>query len=300
MSWPDGLIVASQRKWVYKDFAAAAEGCQSACATPPIWHSHGFGVPNTHGRAQVAMWTSTAHAARLKDHMELPLIAPGPDFLTRHVSRHLLGRSVSTVTLGEAYLDRLVMSMREPHWVKLAEMKDDRLPAQRCQIRDFVMLARSFGAPDDTVLNICSENLPIWAEDRFFVRDGKVVTGAPYRIGQMIWDADDDRSKWPVSPDARLFAEYAVGMFRDQPRAYTLDIATLVEETPHSDLRDVSHVVLEVNPAWSSAVYGADAHEALHTVLASVDYSDEPAGWLWRPDPWLVQQAKLKVPLKYE
>jgi hypothetical protein len=295
----DALIVATHAKWVFKDFEKAI--LEADRAIPSAYYSHGLGLPNLerNGRKieRPAVWTSTAHATNLKrSGMLLPLLAPGPQWLPG-VPEHLRGRNVYATTLGDLRNDPVAMDDEHLHWIKLAEMKDDRLPAQRVCIRDFVLKAESLGAPDGTNIQYSPDHLTIVREDRFFILNHRVITGSPYARLNYIWDADADRSDWQYSEWAANFAQYAATTMRKRsPRAYTLDVAQVMDVAYSDD----HHVVLEANPAWSSALYGSNVEKVARAVLAAVDYDGTQTDHQWQPDPWLIQKAKKRVPLKPE
>ena len=291
MTEADGLIVASIYKWVYQDLARAAGDF-------PVRYSHGFDIPKVPNKMRCpAIWTSTEFAARLKHNgFDLPLIAPGPKFMDS-IPTNLKGRWTRTITLGG--LRRHSMEDETLYWIKLAEMKDDRLPAQRTYIRDFVLTAENAGAPPETVCHITDKHMIIEAETRCVVLDGTVVSAVPYMILGEIWDAN--KNPWGENPAAKLFAQYVVDSMplRTIPRAFTLDIAEIFDPDDPELASPSMHVVLEVNPIWSSAIYGADPAVALSAILAGVDYT-YTSEWMWKPDPWLVQKAAAKIPMRKE
>ena len=293
---PDAIIVASYAKWVHEDLAAVKMKFPYR-KDFPVHYSYGLGLPNLRGSERPAFWTSTAHAARLKRQMHLPLIAPGPRFLD-DVPSNLKGRKVTTYPLA-FFSNGYWMEKEELHWVKLAEMKDDRLPAQRCFIRDFVLKAKELGAPDDAMMQVSPINLCLTNESRFFVLNGKVVTGSAYtQLGEIYDPGMEDAVKWREQPGSYewMFAQYIVDYLADrQPAAYTLDVGQHMEDWDSMEWP----VVIEFNPVWSSALYASDPELALTAILAGVDYDPE-AQYLWKPDPWLIQRADYKGDMKPE
>lgn len=301
MPKPDALVVASTTNWIHNDLAQAREENNSVCNVygwiPPIIKSTGLGLPRLKDRVRPAIWCSTAHAARLQQAgLSLPLVAPGPEWLAEAPER-LKGRRVYHWTL-DALTDSLHMDDEHLAWVKLAEMKDDRLLAQRTTVRDFVTTATILGAPAKTNIHVCLDHLPIFREDRYFILDHTVVAGSPYLKGLEIWDYDKHVSHpdWDINEESAQFAQYVATMMKSKsPRTYTLDIATVV-----GGRQGDYHVVLEVNPVWSSAYYGAELTQVLQCLMVGVDYSERDLNHRWQPDPWLLKQANFKAVLKPE
>lgn len=286
MSAPDELIVANPAKWVHKELSEASDG------SIPVNYDHGLFKPTVTGSFP-AFWTATAHAARLKRQFHVPFLAPGPYFLEDTIPQSLLGRDVLTWTLRAAN-DHL-LDIDKKHWIKLAEMKDDRLPAQYGYIRDFVLLARDLGAPDGTYLQISSQNLCFVEETRFFVLDGEPITGSRYnRLGD-VYDADRP-AEWSIPGEWEWdFAKYVTKFIGNrQPKAYTLDIGQVMYDAGNAP---DGFVVLEANPVWSSGIYGSDPALALKAILGGFDYTGE-LGYHWIPDPWLIKKAEMKGDLR--
>lgn len=287
----DCLIVASHAKWVYRDFA------NNYTTDIPVLYSHGYGIPDYKEYSHPAFWTPTAHAARLKAcGLELPLLAPGPDWLPR-VPDHLKGRSVWSMTLGELRDDPIAIKDETLYWIKLAEMKDDRLPTQRTYLKDFITTALSLGAPDGTVIQFSDGHLNFVKENRFFIVDHKVWSGSPYMIQNDLWDADREDDSWNYDQWASDFARYVATTCKSfSPRAYTLDIGQVM---PDDLVGDDYHVVIEANPIWSSAIYGSDPEITMLAIMEGIDYNGTEDHH-WKPDPWLVQKAEYQVALKPE
>lgn len=172
--------------------------------------------------------------------------------------------------------------------MKLAEAKCEQFPARWYD--DTAHAAADLaaaGIPGDAVLNL-SGRLELVEEHRLFVLRGEVVAHSPYRT------LDGD-----YEPEMMSFSGPVMGTIGQQivdriGRGMLPDGAVVdVGRTAKGDW-----VVIEANPAWSSAPYDADMRGVLECVLASQTLSAQ--GWPWRPDPWLVQEANRKRPLRVD
>lgn len=268
----DALVVATVRGWVADDFAPA---CRDAGVA--LVRSWGLDVPDLSGFARPAWWTPTEHAARLlASGVPFPMQAPGPDWLS-NVPAEVTGRRVWTGALAD------ISAAPLRGWCKPAEFKHPGLVAAWFDSTDdFVAAAARAGVGEDSVVQVADTRLSISWEHRFFVANQQVVGGSAY-----------------LAPDGSTWVEAMVspGHVYDQAHSLAVQVAAAVPG-PDGYVVDIATtsagpVVLEANPAFSSALYGADPAAALVTVTASA------AGgrWAWLPDPYLVARAARQRPL---
>ena len=276
----DTLVVATTRRWVADDFAAPC-----ARAGLELVHSWGLDVPDLTGRTP-AWWTPTEHAARvLASGTNLPLIAPGPLWLSR-VPQRLTGRRVWSGTVDT------LKHAPAAGWCKPAEMKVEALPSQWWdRTSAFAAACASAGLPGDSAVQVASRRLDIVEEHRTFVLHGEVVATSPYLVDGVTWTEDMTDDRRLHHQDAAAFAgDVCTTMRYDQAPAYTLDVALT---------REGRWVVLEANPVWSSASYGADLDAVLAATTAGTDHAGHHPDWAWQPDPHLLaradRQARLPV-----
>lgn len=249
------------------------------------------------------------------------LVDAGPTWLAE-LPLEVTGRTVTACTLGDAAAG----SGPVAGWWKPANCKVETLPARWATREDFVSSAYAAGLRADSQV-LVSDHLDLVEEHRVFVLDGIAVTSSPYLwhhlavesgvAGPVGWDQVPDLLTPDGSLDGPAFvaATEAAGWSR-------LSMAAVLEETgkllrragrdrvPPVAVVDVALttggrvVVLEANPVWSSAWYGADLTAVTTCLSASVGASPVPGGipsrWVWEPDPWLAARAErqrlLEVP----
>jgi hypothetical protein len=285
----DVLVVASLRRWVADDFAgpAAARGL-------PVLHSFGLDLPDLSGYAAPAWWLPLGHAAVLRRHgVDVPLVAPGPDWLGR-VPTPELGRRVWSGTLADLAAGSSGWSAG---YAKLAEAKAEDLPAAWTNdLAGFVADARAAGVPDESWVQVSDTYLDLDVEVRCFTVARDVLTTSPYLVhtaaGPVTWSEHmvDDSHAFAAARDGARYAGEVLAALPTEvvPPAMTLDVA-----------RDSTGrwLVLEANPVSSSAAYGADMDAVLTATLAGTDLAAEHPRWAWRPDPYLVERAARHRPL---
>ena len=273
------LHVVTHQRWIADDFAAA---------TPDGWqvrHSYGLDVPEI--RPGDALWAPMAWVARAyRSGLNHPLAAPSTH-LAGAVAPHHLKRLVLTTNLRGTQK----MIMKRPVFAKLAMMKHEALPAQWYDsVAEFSCAARNLGAPDATVVSLCWDRRLWSVEYRLFVAGGAVIGGSRYLVRDpathepTLWSEELDQVSAPPSEltEAIAFGEQVLG---SSLNACTLDVGW----SP-----DTGWSVIEVNPAWCSAVYGTPVDAAWRSVLAA--NSPDPQA-VWRPDPWLQKIARRQTPL---
>lgn len=269
-SRPDVLVVASQRRWVADDFAEVAGDL-------PVLHDWGLDAPDLAGWDRPAWWTPAGHAARLlRGGLEMPLLAPGPAWLA-DVPVELTGRPVwagAVSELGQA---------PRAGFMKPAEAKVETLPASWFDDIDaFATAAAAAGLPGDAFVQVSPARLDLLVEYRFFVLERTPVAGSPYldASGRTWYDGGLDAA---LLSEATSFAEHVCRALGSRvPPACTLDVALTAAG---------QWLLLEANPAWCAAPYGAPLAQVLEVVLAAVDHEGQHPTWRWRPDPYLVARA---------
>lgn len=268
------VVATTTRQWVADDLADACER-----AGVDLIRSFALDVPDLSGYEQVAWWTPTEHAARLlANGVEFSMAAPGPHWLPT-VDRRWLGRSVWTGSVAD-----LPSCPQRIGWMKPAEFKHEALPARYYRsLAEFGSAVADAGLPQDAVVQVSAPcGTTLW-EFRFFIAHGKVVAHSPY--------LDPDGTVWHEgmsAPDSTLrlaqdLAEEAAAR-TPGPGGYVLDVA----QTRRGP------VLLEANPVFSSATYGARPDGVLKSLLAAQDADPQ---WRYRPDPYLIARAARQRPL---
>lgn len=174
--------------------------------------------------------------------------------------------------------------MDGPRFAKVGEAKPQNLPAGvRSTLSGFLAEAAAAGLPDESWIQLTTPT-SFDLEVRCFVLDGRVVAHSPYLVNGQTWDEDMSLDRFDAAR-ALLFA----GRVADAvpgPRGYVLDVGRTTGVWS----------VVEANPAWSSAFYGADIDGVVAAVLAA-NGADPTGEWDWRPDAWLIQRAARQRPL---
>lgn len=167
--------------------------------------------------------------------------------------------------------------------VKLADAKVPRFAATRTDsAAEAAAAVRAAGLSPRARLLVADRWLHIDSEYRVFCIARRAVAWSPYLVEGETWGTHLHRHRASFHDRAAAFAEEVLSGLAaaDVPPACVLDIARL----PGGRL-----VVLEANTTWGAGLYGCDPVEVLRAVLAANDPADD--GWLWTPDPILVQQS---------
>lgn len=269
------LHVVTHRRWVADDFTAALAATDIA-----VRHHHGLDLPDLHPGD--ALWAPMEWAARARHAgATWHLADPGPHF-TPALPTTLTGRTIHHTTLGA-----LTESLTHHHapatvFAKPANAKIDTFPAKPWTQPD--LLAHTRGLPDDTAVHWTPTILDLDEEHRVFILDRHPVTSSiylrhPAHPGdpEEIWH---ETMTTPHTDDATTFAKTVLDHLTGPlPRTFTLDIART---------RTGTWIVLETNPTWCAAQYGARLTAVTDCLLAATDPN---GGHDWTPDPWLVHQA---------
>lgn len=274
------FIVVSFASWVATDFEEAIDS--------PEWkiiRDYGFDIPeNLKMYESVAWWMNAQHAARLqRAGVALELTAPGADWLPT-VSEDLTKRPVFSADLTEF----LSLPSHYECWVKPSEAKIDGFEAGWRTVEEVARITVEHDIPLESSVQWTDTLLDINHECRFYVLDGKVVTGSEYLVDGVTYY---DGAEGILLSEAKEFAQYTADALGDnQPDAYTLDVG--------KDMTNNDWLMIEGNPAWCSGIYGSDPWKALKVIERSCYNRDEDKKFLWVPDAYLQNKANRKVLLK--
>lgn len=274
------LHLVSQRNWMAEELRAGLD--------PDKWevrqHTGLSAVPPEVGfDPDHVLWAPGAYAARLMlERPDLRLAAPGPEWLP------ILSLARPNLTGREVYLFSARESATwgdEGFW-KLAETKRDIFPS-KWRTADQVHFDAS-SLPADSMLQYSPTRLTLSAEYRVVRNRNGYHAWSPY-LDQHGVSRDDPAF---MDPDARLTCLKVLGFAASVAWPayfpFALDVGFNVETE--------KWIVVEANPVWSSAWYGMDLG-IFAQVVAEAQGPDVPDEYLWRPDPILIQRARLLRPL---
>lgn len=274
----DLLIVASHRRWIADDLAAAG--------VLPVVADPGLDAPVLPRGTRAAWWMPGEHAARVMHAgVNVRLRSAGSGWLAR-VPRELLGRDVWAGTVAD------LPSAPPRGWCKPAESKIPALQAGWYDsTEEFQVALALLGVPENEPVHVSATFLDLADEYRCFVAHGQVAAvGAYLRAGQT-WDP-----AWELEPDrhqaaAVAFAQRALdAMGADQPPGFVVDVGRCA---------DGSWVVVEANASWSSGIYGCAPRAGVIASIVAASAGDDWARggtrtvepWQWFPDPWQLRHA---------
>lgn len=276
------LAVVTHARWVAEELATGAV-TRSSVETGLF---DGLDLPvRGEGDSRVwGWWCPTgwaARAVRAMAELGVPgptgLVSAGPYWLSG-VDQDLTGRAVVAATVSD--LAAGLVDVPERGFCKPAEVKSDRVPAGWRSVAGFVRDAGEYLDPE-TVVEVSDTWLDLAAEYRVFVLGGEPVAVSPYLMGGVLWH---EGMAGPEAGSAVGFVREAleqVGAGSGFPDAFVMDVGVTGAGR---------WVVVESNPVWSSAFYGADMGPVVDTVLAG-SCGDAGGRWGWTPDPWLVRVA---------
>lgn len=241
-----------------------------------FFFSFGEIVPDLSGM-DASYWTAGMWAARLQRiGLALNVCSPGADWLPA-LDPKLLGREVVNGHLGE-------LAGNQRLFVKPAEAKIPAFVAGVYTPAEVAAIFAQEGLNPELELQWTDSLISFDWEHRFFVTDGEVTTGSPYRVADRAWEPS-------ISLDRYSEAErYARGVVQELsgvdmlPPHFTLDVGW--------DADGERWLVIEGNRSWSSGTYGCDARLALNGIYAATHYTGQR--WKWKPDAQIVSQAAAK------
>lgn len=245
--------------------------------------SFGFDVPDYD--ASTGWWMPQQVASDVTRHTiekhstPLHLIAPGVNWLP-NVPTEFSGRTVANHRLGAVREDPKTF---DTGWWKAAEAKIDSLPNSYRTIEQLIEDTDSL--PGDVILQFTETTLNIVSEYRFWVLNETIRTGSLYLKTDdvsTITYYDGAEAEEEEYTAAMVFAENVLKSV-NHPKAFVLDVAKTAEG---------DHVILEANPAWCSAWYGADIEKVAEVAYTASTTTDNT--WPWKPDFYHVQKTYRK------
>lgn len=212
---------------------------------------HNWRAPARLRGAEVAVYGESFFVAAVAEQLDLSLLSPPLDWLTR-IPVDYVHRAVGFTNLGEARrcTDRLF-------W----KPADDKLFPARIYASGTELPAPGELSSDTPVLY----SVPVeWTlEYRCFALEREIVTLSPYwRAGQLAQAGD---GTWPASPEELAEAAQFAGRVAADPEVparggWVLDIGRIA---------GFGWAVVEANPAWGSGLYGCDPHRVLDVLRAA-------------------------------
>lgn len=228
-------------------------------------------------------WAPGAWVARAsKAGVDLPVLSCGPYWLDR-LPMPYVGRVVRTVPLSA-----LTNDSAGPVFLKLPEAKIDSCPARVYDTPRLADTWRQFGFPETTLVQQQSV-VDFTTEARFFIADGALTTGRPYRHRDWTWGTGTTPD---LSVEMRILEQLATAVLGDpeiaRPPGFVLDVGLT---------SGGKALVIEANAAWSSNPYDADPAGVVAAIKASHDFHNLHSNWLWshRTNPTWTTAAPLKV-----
>lgn len=243
-----------------------------------LFFSYGEEIPDLSG-SQTAYWMGGRYALQLRQvGAAKNLCSPGADWLPS-LDSALTGRKIYS-----GGLEDLMNFGCEKMWVKPSEAKIPDLPAAMYSPAEVqaVFLRNAFTS--EINLQWCPTSLNLDYEHRFFIAEGEVISGSPYKVGGR--GIMDNFSEYSNALD--FAANTARSIQQVSPPFYVLDVALNVDTH--------SWIIVEANRPWSSGFYGCEPTATLEVVEASSNYSE--TRWAWQPDEHLIQLSQDWLPLK--
>jgi hypothetical protein len=273
----DALIVASTRKWVADDFAAAIN--------LRVVHDHGLDAPLLPDGFRAVWWTPGEHAARLL-HAGIPFAPDAPpDNWLDQFPPEVTGRRIVTIPLMPLRSDPVAVSA--PVFGKVAGSKTAKLPAGWHENLGAFVAAASAAVPAGTLVQVTSDVLDIVEEYRCFVVDGRAVSTARYMVDELPFGSEgfpagdprwNYRAAWFVEDVLKSYPDAGKGVL-------VIDAAVL---------RGGRMVVLEANPVWCSNPYDADLRAVAAAIIMAFTRTVRP----WEPDAALRDYAARRPVLR--
>lgn len=271
------LVVCSLTEWIVKDFIDAnIPNCE-------IIKDRGFDLPPVKPNVDVAWWMPTEHAVKLRQSgLLIPFMATGSKWMDT-VPQSLTGRYTASGTVKEVLNDETLFADGKV-WIKPAEFKHQEFFAGLYGREEII----GFNLPDGAILQWTDTVMDFSEEHRFFICEGEVIASSVYLADNLTYY---DGAVSHKAGEASEFAHHAVEVLADnQPPAYVLDIGF--------DKLSGHWVVIEGNPMFSSAIYGADPAQVVKGLLRCANPKNQDARWLWSPDLYLTNKYARMRPLQ--
>lgn len=270
------LHLVCDRQWMKEELSA------NSLAT--VEHSYGFDIPEF--SSQDSWWIPQGIANRfIQSGMTFNFQAPGAYWLDK-ISPELTRRKVETFKVSE-FEFRQDNSNKKSFW-KFAEAKVDSFPAGMRTNEEVLAYIEKYEVPQDSVLQR-SSYLNLGNEYRFFIIKGQIMTYSKYLTRKNNLELTYyDYSNVDLR-ESHAIAAYVARIAPElpSPEAYVLDVSTCSSG---------GFAVLEANPAWCSAWYGAEINGVVKTILASNHFNKK---WHYSPDALLVEKYKRMMPLPF-
>lgn len=252
-----------------------------------VKQNFGFDPP----RKDAILWCPGEYAARLYvSGYELNLLSAGPRWLA-NLDWPWTKRRVWAGTAVDLYeqWDRL-QTFKGPMHCKLAEAKDDRVPAKVYKSwKDFCDLLNKERIPLESYIQI-SDPVDYRIEARFYVSNKDTRSACVYRIGEYFYDHPDFMTKGiAYGAESKLLS----GFLTDSKRFLT-DLLENVDVPPGVVIdvgkdSDGNLSVVEANAAWSSNLYGYNANAIIKSIVLA---NSGDTNWLWLPDASQLQKVR--------
>jgi len=271
------LHIVTERNWMASELKNNSLGID-------VIHSYGLDMPDS--KKDDLWWITQGWANKaLSSGFDLTLQAPGPKWLS-NIDKQFSRRNVETLQVQELSSSSSLSRSNKLFW-KFAEAKIDSFPAEPRYIEDVIDFCRKNSIPDESYLQV-SEILDIHKEYRFFIKNSLIQGCSWYSTyekgNQEIYY--DNTDYIPKELDTVTSYVALIAPQLPSPSGYVLDVASL---------RSGGFAVLEANPAWCAAWYGANIDGVLKTIEASTKYHPE---WTYKPDAYLVKKYSQMRPLK--
>lgn len=242
-----------------------------------LFFSFGEIIPDL-SEFDVSVWTAGMWAARLQRiGLVQNVCSPGADWMPA-LDRELTGRKIVNGKLAQLANDERRL------WVKPAEAKVPAFVAGLYTLQEIEQIFEAESLSPDLELQWTESIIPFDWEHRFFVTDGEVTTGSPYRVAGRSWEPT---ISWARYDEAEQYAKRVVQLLAQTdmlPPHFTLDVGL--------DVANDRWLIVEGNRSWSSGVYSCDPRLALDSIYASSHYVGDR--WCWKPDAQIVAQAAEK------
>jgi hypothetical protein len=257
---------------VVSDSVRFANGFIEGLNGRELFLSYGKEVIDYSQYEMTSFWMAGGFAARMqRAGLAMSIYAPGQTWLSG-LDLALTGRRIETGTLDE-------MPVKTILYAKPAEAKIRGFVSAKYTKQDIKNIYAAENVPSKTILQWSEDILDINHEHRFFVADGRILTGSPYYVDSVIYK---EGMTSPFSEAAKKFALDVIEALKDnQPPAYTLDVGRN-EETG-------DWLIIEANPAWSSGLYGCNPAAVIDVLDVACHATDER--WLWKPSQYLMDNA---------
>lgn len=235
-----------------------------------LFFSFGEEVPDL-SFMETSIWMGGAYATQLQNiGLAQTLCSPGVQWLPS------LDVALTSRTIHSGELTDLSSYGAKQLWVKPSEAKIQSLPAASYSYRELVSIFHENNLPSTVSLQWTEDILDIDFEHRFFVADGKIISGSPYKVEGKGYSRFINMTEFD---NAKLFAQFVLDSdSTNMPPAFVIDVGL--------NLKTQKWFVIEANRAWSSGLYGTDSAAALDVIDYACQYSEEK--WQWKPDSHLV------------